>query len=123
MIIPILRSFDEGKLRAFYLDYLGFVIDWEHRFGPDMPLYLQVSRGDWVIHLSEHHGDACPGAALRLSTDKLDALFAEWQAKGYPNARPAIETMPWGCRELQVRDPFGNRLVFTEPLPPEENAK
>ncbi len=45
MIIPILRSFDEGKLRAFYLDYLGFVIDWEHRFGPDMPLYLQVSRG------------------------------------------------------------------------------
>ena len=63
MIIPILRSFDEGKLRAFYLDYLGFLIDWEHRFGPGMPLYLQVSRGDWIIHLSEHHGDACPGAA------------------------------------------------------------
>ncbi|HAU4928071.1 glyoxalase superfamily protein [Aeromonas hydrophila] len=122
MIIPILRSFDEGKLRAFYLDYLGFVIDWEHRFGPDMPLYLQVARGDWVIHLSEHHGDACPGAALRLSTDKLDALLAEWRTKGYAYANPTIETMPWGCRELQVRDPFGNRLVFTEPLPSEENA-
>lgn len=61
-------------------------------------------------------------AQERLSTDKLDALFAEWQAKGYPNARPAIETMPWGCRELQVRDPFGNRLIFTESLPPEENT-
>lgn len=122
MIVPILRSFDEGKLRAFYLDYLGFVIDWEHRFAPDMPLYLQISRGDWVIHLSEHHGDVCPGAALRLSTQMLDALLAEWRAKVYPNARPAIETMPWGCRELMVWDPFGNRLVFTEPLPPAEHV-
>ncbi|MFC5705231.1 glyoxalase superfamily protein [Aeromonas eucrenophila] len=117
MIIPILRSFDETRLRGFYLDYLGFVIDWQHRFAPGMPLYLQISRGDWVIHLSERHGDACPGAALRLSTTELDALFAEWQGRGYPNARPAIETMPWGCRELRVLDPFGNRLIFTEPLP------
>lgn len=35
--IPILRIFDEAKARAFYLDFLGFRVDWEHRFGPDMP--------------------------------------------------------------------------------------
>lgn len=42
--IAILRIFDEQKARAFYVDFLGFRVDWEHRFEPALPLYLQVSR-------------------------------------------------------------------------------
>ena len=38
----ILRFFDESKAREFYIDYLGFKVDWEHRFANDMPLYMQV---------------------------------------------------------------------------------
>jgi hypothetical protein len=34
-IIPILRIFSEEKAREFYLEYLGFTLDWEHRFEPD----------------------------------------------------------------------------------------
>jgi catechol 2,3-dioxygenase-like lactoylglutathione lyase family enzyme len=45
--VPILRSYDEGKAREFYVDWLGFKVDWEHRFAPDTPLYMQVSRGEW----------------------------------------------------------------------------
>ena len=26
--VPILRSFDEAKAREFYVDYLGFKVDW-----------------------------------------------------------------------------------------------
>src|SRR5580658_9435303 len=55
--IPILRSFDEAKAKAFYVDLLGFKIDWEHRFRPDLPLYMQVSRDGLRLHVSEHHGD------------------------------------------------------------------
>jgi len=40
----VLRSFDEAKAREFYVDFLGFTVDWEHRFEPGMPLYMQVSR-------------------------------------------------------------------------------
>jgi hypothetical protein len=36
-----------------------------HRFAPDLPLYMQVSRDGSVLHLSEHHGDCSPGAANR----------------------------------------------------------
>lgn len=68
---PILRIFDEAKALAFYVDFLGFTVDWQHRFGDDFPLYLQVSRGDCVLHLSEHHGDCTPGSALRIETDEL----------------------------------------------------
>jgi hypothetical protein len=34
-------------------------------------------------------------------------------AKGYKFARPKIEKMPWGSRDMSVTDPFGNRLTFT----------
>jgi catechol 2,3-dioxygenase-like lactoylglutathione lyase family enzyme len=112
--IPILRIFDEAKAREFYVDFLGFRVDWEHRFAPDLPLYLQVSRDACVLHLSEHHGDATPGSSLRVRVDDVDALHAELAARQYRYARPGIEAQPWG-RDLSVQDPFGNRLVFSQP--------
>jgi hypothetical protein len=41
---PILRIFDEVKAREFYAGFLGFTVDWEHRFDRESPLYMQVSR-------------------------------------------------------------------------------
>ncbi len=55
--IPILRSFDETKAKEFYVDFLGFNIDWEHRFEDNFPLYMQLSKDGCIIHLSEHHGN------------------------------------------------------------------
>lgn len=110
--VPILRSFDEARARSFYLDYLGFSVDWEHRFEPALPLYMQLSRDGCLLHLSEHHGDACPGAALRIDCADLPALHAELQAKDYGFARPGIVDTPWATREMTLHDPFGNRLVF-----------
>ena len=112
--IPILRIFDEEKAREFYVDFLGFQVDWEHRFEPGLPLYLQVSRHDCLLHLSGHHGDATPGSALRMRVQGLDAFKEELNARHYANARPGIVEQPWG-RDMTVTDPFGNRLVFTEP--------
>jgi catechol 2,3-dioxygenase-like lactoylglutathione lyase family enzyme len=104
--------FDEVKAREFYLDFLGFRIDFEHRFEPGLPLYIQVSRSGSVLHLSEHHGDATPGSAVRIGVRDLDALASELREKDYKFARPAIQEQPWGLRELSVGDPFGNRIVF-----------
>lgn len=113
---PILRSFDEAKAREFYVQFLGFQVDWDHRFEPRLPLYLQVSRDACVLHLSEHHGDACPGAALRIQVDDIDALHAELMARAYGFARPVLHDMPWGSRDFTVTDPFGNRLTFTNAI-------
>src|ERR1051325_11737167 len=109
-VIPVLRMFDIAKAHEFYLGFLGFTVDWEHRFEPGTPLYTQVSRGDCALHLSEHHGDASPGAVVRIAIDDIDALHAELSAKNYRYGRPGVETMPWGLRELAAHDPFGNRL-------------
>jgi catechol 2,3-dioxygenase-like lactoylglutathione lyase family enzyme len=109
---PILRSFDEAKAREFYVDFLGFKVDWEHRFGDNFPLYMQVSRGGCILHLSEHHEDCSPGSALRIPVDDADALRDELHSKDYRNAKPGAEDMPWGTREMAIADPFGNRLIF-----------
>lgn len=113
---PIFRIFDETKAREFYVDFLGFTVDWEHRFEPGMPLYMQVSRGGCLIHLSEHHGDCCPGAAVRIQVEKLDAFAEELRDKQYKHCRPGVHTMPWGSRDMTVQDPFGNRLTFTNAI-------
>jgi len=111
-VIPILRMFDVVKAREFYVDFLGFTVNFEHRFGADFPLYMQVSRGGAMLHLSEHHGDATPGSAVRIGVGDLDQLFSEIREKDYKFARPAIQEQPWGLRELIVGDPFGNRIIF-----------
>ena len=113
---PILRIFDEAKAKEFYIDFLGFRIDWEHRFEESFPIYMQISKDGCIIHLSEHHGDCNPGAAMRIETNELEAFQQELLAKGYKYARPGIEEMPWGSRDMSVTDPFGNRLTFTSAI-------
>jgi len=113
--IPILRMFSVEKAKEFYLSYLGFNWDWEHRFDDNAPLYAQISRGRAVVHLSEHHGDGSPGAHLSIAIAGIDAFHAELTAKNYRYMRPGIEDAPWGARLLTVYDPFGNHITFTEP--------
>ncbi|WP_314638267.1 glyoxalase superfamily protein [Pseudomonas mandelii] len=112
----ILRIFDEAKALEFYVDFLGFTVDWQHRFEPNSPLYLQVSRGECVLHLSEHPGDGTPGSALRIETDELEAFQQQLLAKAYPFSHPQIQAMPWGSQDMTISDPFGNRLVFTNAI-------
>lgn len=48
-----------------------------------------------------------------IPVDELEAFQKELLAKQYKHARPGIEDMPWGTKDMSVRDPFGNRLTFT----------
>lgn len=75
--IPVLRIFSIDEATAFYTGYLGMTVDWEHRFEPGMPLYLQVSRSGLTLHLSQHHGDGTPGSALWIPVGDLTSLHAE----------------------------------------------
>ena len=111
----MLRIFDEAKAKEFYLDFLGFKWDWEHRFESDFPVYAQISKDDTVIHLTEHHGDACPGASIIVHVDGIDEYQQSLLAKKYKNSRPGVEETPWGSKDMTIKDPFGNSIRFTEP--------
>ncbi|GAB1717699.1 MAG: bleomycin resistance protein [Nitrobacter sp.] len=111
---PILRMFDIRKAREFYLDFLGFKVDFEHRFEPDLPLYMGLSLDSVVLHLSEHHGDCAPGARVIIETTGLAEYQARLLAKQYGYARPGLVRQPWGATTMTVTDPFYNGLVFSE---------
>ena len=107
--------FDVAKAREFYIDFLGFKMDWEHKPGENFPRYMQISRDACVIHLSEHHGDGCAGARMRVETTGLDEFCADLRAKNYRNFKPGNpQETPWGTREICAPDPFGNELFFYE---------
>src|SRR5688572_537093 len=65
--IPTLRISVTAKARECSPGLLGFKVDFEHRSEPDLPLFMQVSMGDVVLYLSEHHGDCSPGAKIVMS--------------------------------------------------------
>ena len=116
-VIPVFRMFDEDKAREFYVDFLGFSVGFEHRHEANLPLYLGVNLNGCVLHLSEHHGDACPGSVVRIRLDDVNAYCAELQAKSYRYAKPGgAEDTPWGTREVAIADPFGNRLIFFQEM-------
>ena len=112
--VPVFRIYSLEKAREFYLDFLGFKIEWEHRFDSDAPVLMQVSRGGLAINLSEHHGDGTPGSVAYVYTTGVRELHGELDDKNYRHNRPALQEQEWGMTELTVTDPFNNRITFGE---------
>jgi catechol 2,3-dioxygenase-like lactoylglutathione lyase family enzyme len=115
-VTPIFRIFSLEKAREFYIDFLGCKVDWEHRFEPGAPVYMQVSRDGLVLHLSEHHGDGTPGSVAYVYMTDIAALHRELNDKKYRHNRPGLEQMEWGMMQMTVIDPFNNRICFGEPV-------
>jgi len=108
-----MRSLAEPQCRAFYCRFLGFTVDFEHRFGPNMPLYQGLRMGQVLLHMSENPGDAVPGSSAFFWITGVDAYRDRILASGESFAVPEIYDQPWG-REIGFIDPFGNRLRFSE---------
>lgn len=116
-IKSILRIFDYSKAIEFYVDWLGFKIDWEHFFEKNTPVYMQVTLNDISLHLSEHHGDSAPTVRIFIDDfQNLKAYHKQLIAKDYKYNRPGINTPFYdnSALEMTVIDPFHNRLTFVE---------
>lgn len=112
--IPILRIFDYDKAIEFYIHWLGFNIEWEHRFEPNTPVYMEIARDGLVLHLSEHHGDAAPGANVFIWCNGLKEFHKELLDKNYKYNRPGLEETFYDSWSVTVNDPFYNQLNFNE---------
>ncbi|MBF6134832.1 VOC family protein [Nocardia otitidiscaviarum] len=104
-VVPILRVADAATAVRWY-ERLGFTQRWEHRFEPGLPAFVEVARGEMRLFLSEHTGDARPDTLVYLSVRDVDAVAAEFAV--------AVEDAPW-AREIELRDPDGNRLRIGTP--------
>ncbi len=117
IIKPTVRIFDYDKTIEFYVDWLGFKIDFTHTFEPGTPKFMQVSLRDVVLYLSEHHGDGSPGIQITIEGfEGLKAYHEQLIAKKYKYNRPGLEVAFWDPAVITVTviDPVGNRIKFTE---------
>ncbi len=116
--VPVLRMHSARVALPFYRDYLGFRLDWEHRFEPGTPLYAQVSRSDVVLHLSEHHGDGSPHTVVWVPVTDVHRLRAELLAHTDVPLRPGVDEDSPGGPTMEVIDPDGNVLRFAQRTTP-----
>jgi catechol 2,3-dioxygenase-like lactoylglutathione lyase family enzyme len=114
-VTPQFRITDARRSLAFYVDGLGFQVDWEHRFEPGFPVFMQLTRAGQSIILTEHAGDCQVGGAAYFVIPDVDASYNDFLARGVVPTHPPA-TMPWGQREMVVTDPDGNRLRFATRL-------
>ncbi len=114
-VIPQLRITDSAVSLRFYGEGLGFQVDWQHRFEPGYPLFVQMTRGGQTIFLTEHSGDCQVGGAVYFLVPSADACFAEFSSRGIEATNMPADT-PWGTREFVLTDPDGNRLRFASDL-------
>jgi uncharacterized glyoxalase superfamily protein PhnB len=131
--IPILRIFSESKALEFYLEFLGFTLDFGGPSGGPAggPFYGQVIRAQTTFQLTEVPYDPGHGATIGINLAGIDDLHRELSQKysemgtrvwGPAVWVPDIEDVAWGSRVLTISDPFGNHLRFSEPKDPEAQA-
>jgi catechol 2,3-dioxygenase-like lactoylglutathione lyase family enzyme len=113
--IPTFRITNYRKALDFYCDFLGCSMDWEHRFGPEDPVYMQVSKYGLVLHLSENNRFQTGGVVF-VTTTAIDEYAKELNGRR-SNMPVTVSDTPWQTRQMEIEDPFGNLLRFNEPLP------
>jgi uncharacterized glyoxalase superfamily protein PhnB len=109
--IPTFRINDYRKAIEFYIDLLGFDIDWEHRFGPTEPVYMQISKKGLVLHLTENERFQT-GVIVFVETQAIDVFQKELTRKSTLKFE-VLETN-WETKQMEIEDPFGNMLRFNE---------
>jgi catechol 2,3-dioxygenase-like lactoylglutathione lyase family enzyme len=112
-VIPTLRVAALAASRAFYVDALGFRLDWEHANDAG-ERFAQLSRDGMLLYLSERAEDASGRGLVHLYVPNADAWHAELFERGVD--APLPQDKPWGNREFRVVDPDGNQLCVCTPL-------
>jgi predicted lactoylglutathione lyase len=115
-IIPILSVKDLAASVRFYVEVLGFSLDWG---GDDVSTMASVSRDGRAIMLCQQ-SQGQPGTWIWIGVEDIEPLYRQYAAHGARFQEPPT-SYPWAY-EMRVEDPDGHVLRFgSEPRldPPE----
>lgn len=111
-IIPILRVTSVAASIRYYVDVLGFSVDWGGENGSS---FASVSRDGRAIMLCQGE-QGQPGTWIWIGVENVEPLFAEYKARGV-KFREQPTNYAWAY-EMKIEDPDGHVLRFgSEPKP------
>lgn len=113
--IPTFRIFNYNEAVEFYINFLGFTIDWEHRFAPSEPVYMQISRNELTLHLSENKRFQT-GVIIFIDTKGIEEFHNELVERNTAKSIPEVSETDWQTLQMEIEDPFGNLLRFNETI-------
>ena len=110
----VLAVHDLDREAAYYVDQLGFSLEWE-----DADNWRGLIRDDVRMMLGRC-SESIPAAELGdhsyfafLRIEDVDALHREFVERG-ADILAEPRDKPWGWREMPVRTPEGFRIMFAE---------
>ena len=121
---------DLAKETAFFVDKLGFKVELDTKFGPDIPVRWLVSGNERIelLKIADSKPPATPRAKppghaavqgisqVTLSTSDIEATKASLLAKGVTPALDITEVAPLGVKVMYVQDPEGNAIEIAQKL-------
>lgn len=109
-VIPAFRITDYIRSKVFYVEGMGFRIDWEHQYEPHFPVFAQISKDEMTIYLTEHTEDCQVGGLIHFFVPNVDNWYSELKSKkDIRIIEPPNEDLE-GLRMMTVLDPDGNQL-------------
>ena len=111
--IPLFRILSYKTAVRFYVDFLGFQIDWENRIRPTDLVYMQLSYNGLILHLSELKKFET-NAIIFVETFNIQAFHADLKQRNLESNIQDIQRTTWKTMQFEIEDPFGNLLRFNE---------
>src|SRR5262245_35342152 len=102
-VVPALRITNYQRSKSFYVEQLGFRVEWEHRFEPHFPVFMAVVRDGMQIYLTEHSGDCQVGGLVHLVIENVDVWHREFESRGVRLTE--LPNNDLGFRNMNVTDP------------------
>ncbi len=111
--IPVIAVSDSVRAEEYYCGSLGFEKKFAFRPDPTRmdPCYLGVSRDGVWLHLQSFKPERAGKTDAFFWVADVDSLHDEFLLRNVPITLPPTD-QSWGTRELGVRDPDGNTMVF-----------
>lgn len=112
--IPVLDVRHVEDALAFYVERLGFDVDFRYKRAPDA--YAGVRRDDVRLHMrrydANHFQNGSGKCTCRIAVDDPEALHAEFRTMGVFEDGIEVRETDYGTQEFGFEDPDGNNLVF-----------
>lgn len=111
--IPVIAVSLSARAEDYYCRVLGF--EKKSTYRPDNsksdPCYLTVARDEVRLHLESFRPDRAGKTDTFIWVADVDRLHGEFSKRGAVVQLPPTD-QTWGNREIHVKDPDGNVLVF-----------